>query len=78
MAKRKVEDSEVRKIQDVPVGEFVRVKRWVNGEIGFTKKVYRLAGYDRSEREWMLDDMDDISRCRWVKTGAVVQVGFIY
>jgi len=74
MAKRKIEDTEVRKIQDVPVGAFLRIKR---GD-GFTAKVYKLEGYDRREREYSVDDMDDISRGRWLKTNALVQVGFIY
>ena len=79
MNKRKVEDTEVRKIQDVPKGEYVRVKHRLAGGDGFTKRVYKLVGFDRSQRQWMLDDCSDIC-LPWlgVKTDTLVQVGFTY
>ena len=77
-AKRRVENTEVRKIQDVPKGEYVRVKHRLAGGDGFTKKVYKLVGFDRSQRQWTLDDCSDINFCVFVKTGTLVQVGFTY
>jgi hypothetical protein len=86
MAKRKVEGQEVRQIQDVPVGEFIRVRRpsskctkmiWDVG-CDFTKKTYKNEGYDRIGREYFLGDMDDISRGRWIKKNTWVLVGFTY
>jgi DnaJ-class molecular chaperone len=41
-------------------------------------KVFKLAGYDRSERKWQLDDCDDISRCVYVKRGTMLHAGFSY
>ena len=74
--KRKVEGQEVRKIQDVPVGEFVQVS--IKRGERFTLKVYKLDGWDNLSRTYYLDDMDDISRGRYVKKDTLVLVGFTY
>jgi hypothetical protein len=90
MAKKKVKGVEVRKIQDVPVGEFVRLNTLTKKErffateasvqrgYGFTTKTYKNEGWDRGEREYLLADQDDISRCRWAQKDTLVQVGFTY
>ena len=91
MAKRKVEGQEARKIQDVPVGEFVRLNTLTAADrffamkrdgittlYGFTSKVYKNEGWDRGEREYFLGDMDDISRYRWAEKDTLVLVGFTY
>ena len=90
--KRKVTEAEVRKIQDVPVGEFVQVSvkrkqpeacehhRCASSPTceRFTLKVYKLDGWDSLSRTYYLDDMDDISRGRYVKKDTLVLVGFTY
>ena len=73
-AKRRVEDAEVRKIQDVPKGEYVKL---IHGK-AWTKKVYSLGDYDRSFKQWELHDEEDISRNRWVNSNKLVLVGFTY
>lgn len=50
-------------------GEFVKRK-------ADAKKVYILAGYDRSEKRWQLDDWDDCSRCIYVKSETPLFFGF--
>lgn len=80
-AKRRVEDTEVRKIQDVPKGEYVRLKyRYDMNQSadGFTKKVYKNDGWDSLSRTYYVDDTDDISRGRYVKKDTLVLVGFTY
>jgi hypothetical protein len=91
--KRKVEGVEVRKIQDVPVGEFVRLNTLTQKErffataasvqrgYGFTSKVYKNEGWDRGEREYFLadqDPLDRIARGRWAEKDTLVLVGFTY
>lgn len=73
--KRKVEDEELRKVSEVPFGEFVRVAT-PNGRV--YSKVYRLEEYDRSERAYWLQSMDDISEGRYLKKDRTLQVGFTY
>lgn len=38
------------------------------------KKLYRVAGYCRLNKRYQLDDMDDISRCIYVKKDTLVWV----
>jgi len=90
MAKRKVEGQEARKIQDVPVGEFVRLDTLtaedrffataasVQRGYGFATKTYKNEGWDRGEREYFLADQDDISRGCWAEKDTLVLVGFTY
>ena len=90
MAKKKVKGVEVRKIQDVPVGEFVRLNTLTKKErffateasvqrgYGFTTKTYRNEGWDRGEREYFLVGVTvSAGRC-WAQKDTIVQVGFTY
>ena len=52
-------------------GEVVRRKK-------DAKKTYRVDGYCRYERKYLLADEDDISREIAVKKGTLLYAGFIY
>lgn len=74
-AKRKVESEEMRMICEVPTGEFVRLAT-KSGRV--FARVYKLEGFDRSERAYWLQAADDISDGRYVKGIQPCQVGFTY
>jgi hypothetical protein len=61
---------EVANVEKIKKGEFVR-------KCG-KKKVYRLEGYDRSERKYCLQDWDDFSRQVYVKKGTPLEYDFIF
>lgn len=61
----------IYRIDTLATGEYVR-------RITATHKTYRLAGYDRSQRKYQLDDCDDASRCIYIAPTAFVQAGFTY
>ncbi len=64
-------DGQMVKLSNVKNGEFVRLKEG-------SKKTYIKREYDRSEKRYILDDCDDISRARWIKGSTIVQIGFTY
>lgn len=64
-------DHECTKPVQLLKGEFVKRKY-------DSQKVYRVAGYDREQRRWQLDDQDDASRAIYVKTGTPLFAGFSY
>jgi hypothetical protein len=41
-------------------------------------KTYTRGAYDRTERAYMLNDCDDISRCIWVRKGTALFTEFTY
>lgn len=81
-----------KKVSEGVVGEFdgasdagysvVAVERLAKGEFVKRKpdasKVYRLAGYDRQQQRYILDDESDSSKEIAVKAGTMLVVGFSY
>lgn len=62
-------------IETVAKGEYVKLVRADKP----TAKVYRVEGYDRSERKYAVTDCDDIwGNARYLKKGTLVYVGFTY
>jgi hypothetical protein len=62
---------ETMKINSVKIGEFIKRKADSN-------KVYKRGEYDRSTKSFELIDTDDINRSIYIKSGAMVFVGFTY
>jgi hypothetical protein len=73
-----VGQQEGRYIQDVPVGEYLKVVRGAADKGAWTKKVYKNAGYCRDAKRFIVDDMDDCSRERMLRKDTIVLVGFSY
>jgi hypothetical protein len=55
------------KVQDIAPGELVQRKP-------VATKLYRRGVYDRSLKRFMLEDMNDVSKCIWVKRDTVLFV----
>jgi len=53
------------KVQNIKPGELVQRKP-------VATKLYRRGVYDRSLKRFMLEDMDDASKCIWVKKDTVL------
>jgi hypothetical protein len=77
----------VYEVQTLPVGEFVHKVTKCKGDNCAAKgcpgyivqqKVYKRGAYDRSSKQFQLDDVDDISRCIYVKRGTKLYAGFTY
>ena len=64
-------EGEMVKLKDAKNGEFVRLK------VG-AKKTYIKREYDRSQKRYIVDDCDDVSRARWIKGETLVHIGFTY
>jgi hypothetical protein len=62
-------------VKQLPRGEFVSRTK---ADGSAYNKVYVIAGYDRSEKKYQLDDVEDISRCVYVSGTAKVIAGFTY
>jgi hypothetical protein len=86
-----VVQQEARYIQEVPVGEYLKVVRGRHVlkdaivaathpkyEGAWTKKVYKNAGYSDAAMRFIVDDMDDCSRERMLRKDTIVLVGFSY
>lgn len=76
MRKRKVESEEIRKVSEVPFGEFIRTVAPKTGKAFST--VYILDGYDRSTRMYEAYAAEDVNRCIYLKPDRQVLVGFTY
>ena len=63
---------QIVKIEDVEKGDFF--KRMSAGKPA--KKVYLKTKFDRSEKKYIGEDWDDISREIYLKKGTLVAVGF--
>jgi hypothetical protein len=59
------------RVEDLPLGEYVRRK-------ADSSKVYKRGAYDRSTRNYELEDCSDCSRSIFVKRGTVLFYGFTY
>jgi len=70
-----IDEEQVLPVEQVPVGEYVR-KINKNGEP--QQKVYTRQKFCRFEKDYQLDDVDDISRAVYVKKGTLLLVGFTY
>ena len=70
------------KIKNIWIEDFYPVERLMKGEVvrrkKDAKKTYRVDGYCRYERKYLLADEDDISREIAVKKGTLLYAGFIY
>jgi hypothetical protein len=64
-----IEETKV-KIETLKKGEYFRR---VNG-----KAVYKLVGYDRSEKKYEAYKVDDVNSNTYFKKGTTVEVGFTY
>jgi len=64
-------EGEMIKLKDAKNGEYVRLK------VG-AKKTYIKREYDRSQKRYIIDDCDDVSRARWIKGETLVHIGFTY
>jgi hypothetical protein len=53
------------KVQNIKPGELVQRKP-------IATKLYRRGAYDHSLKRYMLEDMDDVSKCIWVKRDTVL------
>lgn len=58
-------------LRNLPKGEFIKRSQ-------HAVKVYRKEKYDRVEKAFEVDDMDDISRSMYVKGKTRVYAGFTY
>ena len=74
--KRKVEDEEVRLINEVPTGEFIRTVVARTGRV--MQRVYVLDGYDRSQRKYVAHAFDDINQEIYLASTRKVLVGFTF
>ena len=86
-----VVQQEARYIQEVPVGEYLKVvrgrhvlkdmrdcNRQHHPVVDWTQKVYKNAGYSDAAMRFIVDDMDDCSRERMLRKDTIVLVGFSY
>lgn len=73
---------ETQAIETVAKGELIQLVRTYTiagvKTVQPTQKFYRVAGYCRTNRAYMVDDPDDISRDRALRKGTPVIVGGTY
>ena len=72
---KKVEGEEIRKIQEVPQTEPVRIIT-KSGKV--QSRVYLRGQFDHSEGRYYLQSWDDCSAGRYVKKDQLVFVGFTF
>lgn len=76
MAKRKVEAEEIRMINEVPTGTFIRTVVAKTGRV--MNRVYVLDGYDRSTRKYVAHAWDDVNQEIYLGKDRKVLVGFTF
>lgn len=76
MAKRKVEVEEIRTIDEVPTGTFIRTVVAKTGRV--MNRVYVLDGYDRSMRKYVAHAWDDVNQEIYLTKTRMVLVGFTF
>lgn len=76
MAKRKVEAEEIRMINEVPTGTFIRTVVAKTGRV--MNRVYVLDGYDRSMQKYVAHAFDDINQEIYLTKTRKVLVGFTF